>query len=242
LNCKEKSATFFTYLKKPQKLKVKKIKKKILENWQAENSFYQNSDTSRISKLIYQYEIYKMIKNLPGDVLEFGVFKGSSLIKFLTFREILENSFSRKFYAFDAFGKFPKKNTKKFDKEFIKKFEREAGVGLNLEKLNNILVKKNFKNFNLIKGEILKTSKNFIRKNKNLKIALMHLDMDTYLVTKKILERFYNLVSNNGIILIDDYGVTVGVTKAVDEFIKKKKNISLRKLSFYKQPSYIIKK
>ena len=70
----------------------------------------------------------------------------------------------------------------------------------------------------------------------------MHLDMDTYLVTKKILERFYNLVSNNGIILIDDYGVTVGVTKAVDEFIKKKKNISLRKLSFYKQPSYIIKK
>lgn len=224
------------------KNKVKKKKKNKLEAWDAENSFFQNSHISRISKLIYQYEIYKMIINLPGDVLEFGVFKGSSLIKFLTFREILENNFSRKFYAFDAFGKFPKTNTKKFDKIFINKFENEAGVGLKIEKLNNILVKKSFKNFNLIKGDIQKTSNNFLKKNKNLKIALLHLDMDTYMITKKVLERYYSYVSKNGIILIDDYGATIGVTKAVDEFIKKKKNISLKKLNYYKQPSYIIKK
>ena len=148
------------------KNKVKKKKKNKLEAWDAENSFFQNSHISRISKLIYQYEIYKMIINLPGDVLEFGVFKGSSLIKFLTFREILENNFSRKFYAFDAFGKFPKTNTKKFDKIFINKFENEAGVGLKIEKLNNILVKKSFKNFNLIKGDIQKTSNNFLKKIK----------------------------------------------------------------------------
>ena len=81
-----------------------------------------------------------------------------------------------------------------------------------------------------------------MKKNKNLKIALMHLDMDTYLVTKRILEKFYNSIVKNGIVLIDDYGVTVGVTKAVDEFVKKRKNIFLKKLSFYKQPSFIIKK
>jgi len=221
---------------------MKKLKKNFLDNWDAENSFYQNSSVTRISKLIYQYEIYKMIKDLPGDILEFGVFKGASLIKFLTFREILENTFSRKFFAFDAFGKFPRKNTQKFDKDFIKKFEREAGIGLGLEKLDNILKNKNFKNFVLIKGEIIKTSKIFLKKNKNLKIALMHLDMDTYLVTKRILEKFYNSIVKNGIVLIDDYGVTVGVTKAVDEFVKKRKNIFLKKLSFYKQPSFIIKK
>ena len=62
------------------------------------------------------------------------------------------------------------------------------------------------------------------------------------MITKKVLERYYSYVSKNGIILIDDYGATIGVTKAVDEFIKKKKNISLKKLNYYKQPSYIIKK
>ena len=33
-------------------------------------------------KLLSHYEIYNMIKDLPGDILEFGVFKGSSLIRF----------------------------------------------------------------------------------------------------------------------------------------------------------------
>ena len=37
------------------------------------NEFYQNSDISKIGKLLYHYEIYKMIKDLPGDILEFSV-------------------------------------------------------------------------------------------------------------------------------------------------------------------------
>ena len=69
--------------------------------WDAENAFYHKSNISRLGKLIYQYEIYKLIKDLPGDVLEFGVFKGNSLIRFLTFRSIIENNFSRKVYGFD---------------------------------------------------------------------------------------------------------------------------------------------
>lgn len=217
------------------------MKKNLLTPWNAENSFYQLSDTTRIAKLIYQYEIYKMIKNIPGDVVEFGVFKGSSLIKMLTFREILENSSSRKFYAFDAFGKFPRTKTKKFDKEFITKFENDAGCGLQIKELQKILLKKGFKNFELIKGDINFTALNFLKKNKSLKIALLHLDLDTYFVTKKILNKFYNNVVKKGIILIDDYNVTEGVTRAIDEFLKVNKDTQLKKLSYYKQPSYIIK-
>ena len=41
--------------------------------WEAENIYHLKTNISRISKLIYQYEIYKKIKNVPGDVLEFGV-------------------------------------------------------------------------------------------------------------------------------------------------------------------------
>ena len=38
-----------------------------------------------------------MIINVPGDILEFGVFKGISLIRFLTYRTILENNLVEKF-------------------------------------------------------------------------------------------------------------------------------------------------
>ena len=58
--------------------------------WDAENIFYLNANTSRISKFVYHYEIYKKIIDIPGDILEFGVFKGASFSKLLAFRKILE--------------------------------------------------------------------------------------------------------------------------------------------------------
>ena len=51
--------------------------------WNAENIYHLKSDISRIGKLLYHYEIYKKIQNIPGDIIECGVFKGSSLVRFL---------------------------------------------------------------------------------------------------------------------------------------------------------------
>ena len=62
--------------------------------WDYENGFYWHSPQSRIGKLISHYELYKSIINLPGDILEFGVYKASSLVRFATFRNMLENDFS----------------------------------------------------------------------------------------------------------------------------------------------------
>ena len=44
--------------------------------WNSENIYHLKTDITRISKLIYHYEIYKKIISLPGDVIECGVFKG----------------------------------------------------------------------------------------------------------------------------------------------------------------------
>ena len=62
------------------------------EIWDSENIYHLKTDISRIGKLIYHYEIYKKILNVPGDIVECGVFKGISLIRFLTYRSILENN------------------------------------------------------------------------------------------------------------------------------------------------------
>ena len=81
--------------------------KDIKKIWKLENDFYHHSDITRIGKLLSQYEIYKKIIELPGDVLEFGVFKGASLIRFLTFRNLLENDYSRRIISL-PFKEFPK--------------------------------------------------------------------------------------------------------------------------------------
>ena len=139
---------------------LKNIKKNQI--WNSENIFYLKTDVSRISKLVYHYEIYKKIINLPGDVIECGVFKGVSLTRFLTYREILENSFSRKIYGFDVFGKFPKARNKD-DKKFVKNWI--AGDGIKKEELNKIFLEKNFSNFELIEGKVEKTLPKFLKKN-----------------------------------------------------------------------------
>jgi len=206
--------------------------------WNAENIYHLKSDISRIGKLLYHYEIYKRIKNVPGDIVECGVFKGSSLVRFLTFRSILENNFSRKILGFDIFGRFPSQKNKN-DKNFIKKFEKKTGNGISIEELRDILQDKKFQNFELIKGDVKKTIPSFIKKNPELKVALLHLDLDVYKPTKFALNKFLKHMSPNGIILIDDYSLAHGATKAIDEFLKKNKKLKIEKLHYYKQPSFI---
>jgi|TARA_B100000929_G_C15376101_1_gene376121 hypothetical protein len=209
------------------------------ETWNAENIYHLKTDLTRISKLIYHYEIYKKIIDIPGDVIECGVFKGISLVRFLTFRHILESENSRKIYGFDVFGKFPKP-TNSPDKKFLKRWESLAGDGISLNELKEIIEKKKIHNFKLIQGDVIKTIPTFIQKNKRIKISLLHLDMDIYKPTKFILEKLVNKIVKGGIILIDDYNSVYGATKAVDEFLKKNRNLKIKKLTNYKTPFYIV--
>lgn len=215
--------------------------KEIKNIWKIENEFYHYSNITRIGKLLSQYEIYKKIIELPGDVIEFGVFKGASLIRFLTFRNLLENDYSRKIIGFDTFKEFPKQKRKE-DNKFISDYTKDAGKPIPKKDLIKILEKKKFQNFELVEGKIEDSLKNFLQQNVSLKIALLHLDMDVYNSTKFVLNKLYDKVVKNGIIVIDDYNAVEGATKSTDEFIELKKIENLKKISFYKVPSFFFKK
>lgn len=208
--------------------------------WDAENTFYLQSKPSRIAKFLYHYEIYKKILNIPGDVLEFGVFKGASFSRLLSFRKILENDDSRKIIGFDDFGTFTAKG-KKEDILFAKKFKKTLGLGTSDVQLKNNFINNGYTNFQLIKGDVVKTLPKFLKKNSGAKISLLHLDLDVYRPTKFVLSKLYKKMSKGGIILIDDYAEIAGATDAVDEFFSKK-NFKIEKMRFYKRPSYIVTK
>lgn len=213
--------------------------------WQYENLFYLTSDKKRILKLLDHYEIYKKILKVKGDIVECGVFKGVSLIRFLTFRDLIEKKNKRKVIGFDAFGKFPypKKEYRnnKADKLFAKRHDNNIGLGININSLKKYLNKKKLTNYNLIKGDVLKTLPDYLTKNKKLKISLLHLDLDVFEPTRFVLNTLYKYVSKNGIVLLDDYSHIKGATLAVDDFIKKNK-LKIYKVSKNGRPFYIQKK
>ncbi|MCZ2845468.1 MAG: dTDP-6-deoxy-L-hexose 3-O-methyltransferase, partial [Candidatus Bathyarchaeota archaeon] len=109
----------------------------IEKNFEYENGFYLTSDITRIGKLLAHYELYKLIIDLPGNIIECGVYKGTSLIRFSSFREILESPYSRKIIGFDAFGKFPEQQQYS-DASYIKKFESIGGFGISVDELKKV--------------------------------------------------------------------------------------------------------
>ena len=100
---------------------------------------------------------YKKISSLDGDIIEFGVFKGVSLIQWATFRDILGHSSKQKIIGFDTFDKFPKTEYEK-DKSYREKFVEEAGLHS---------IKKNELEKNLLTQRNKKCRINSRRYNKN---------------------------------------------------------------------------
>ena len=203
-----------------------------------ENNFYLSCDNSRIGKMIAHYELFKMSSKIPGCIIECGVFKGASLIRFATFLKLLKSN--KKIIAFDTFGKHTttKISSDHKRRKILLSHGKEA---ISEKQLMNILKRKGLeKNIQLIKGDITETVPNYLKLNPKLKISLLNLDVDFYEPSMSILENFYPKLSKGGILMLDDYGVWDGETMAVDEYFIDKK-IKIRKHMFSKTPSYIIK-
>jgi hypothetical protein len=211
------------------------------KKWDYENGFYLTCETSRIGKFLNHLEIYKKIIELPGDILEFGVYKGTSLVRLLSFRDLLESDNSRKVFGFDMYGKFPDSLKLESDRQFVQRFENAGGFGISKKELDFHLGNKGFRNFELIEGDILETIPEFLATNQSKKISLLHIDVDVYEPTKIILENLWDKVVKGGILMLDDYGTVEGETRAVDDFFAGQ-DIIIHKPKFNHIPSYIIKK
>ena len=206
-----------------------------------ENGFYATADPSRFSKIISHLEFFKQTSTVRGEILEFGIFKGNSFFRWIKFRDLLEQTNSRKVIGFDIFGDFPEAFFDD-DKEKRDAFvaETNGGKSISFEEINELLDKQGLnKNVDIIKGDILITLDAYLEKNPHLKISLLHIDVDLYEPTKVILERLYDKVTTGGIIIFDDYGAFAGTNKAVDDFFNGKAEI--KKLPFSHAISYIVK-
>lgn len=213
----------------------------INRKFEYENGFYATADPSRFSKFITHLEFFKQTATVRGEIVEFGIFKGNSFFRWIKFRDLLEQTSSRKVIGFDIFGDFPEANYEE-DKAKRDAFiaETNGGKSISLEEINELLDKQGLnKNVDIIKGDILITLDQYLDSNPHLKISLLHIDVDLYEPTKHVLEKLYDKVTKGGIIIFDDYGAFAGANKAVDDFFEGQAEV--KKLHFSNAISYIVK-
>lgn len=159
--------------------------------------------------------LLNLVKDLKGDTIEFGVYKGQSSYIIC---EILKGQrfFHHAVDSFKGLSK-PKKKDLSTNRYYVWEkgdlaFEKEK-VMSNLKKFDNIL---------FYEGYIPKVLKK-IKNSVSFKFA--HFDLDLYEPTLFSLKKIYNQIIKGGVILFDDYGFNScpGVKLAVDEFFKNRK-------------------
>ncbi len=206
--------------------------------YEAENTFYLRSHPARLAKLLAHYELYRMITSLPGAVVELGVYKGASLVRMATFRNLLENADSRPVIGFDAFGAFPCAGlSADADKAFVARFEANGGEGISRETLAAIFADKGLRNVELVEGNIFDTLPAFLADNPAQKIALLHLDMDVYEPTTFALAQLMPRMVRGGLVIFDDYTMVEGATRSADELCRSY-DVHMEKLPHYAIPAY----
>lgn len=210
-----------------------------------ENAFYLTSKPSRFAKLLAHYELFKLTVDLPGDIVECGVFKGASFSRFVKFRNIFQNTHSKRVIGFDIFGKFPMPDEEvvREDMKSREQFIKESGEqSVSKEKLMEFL--KNYdsaENVELIEGDVSETIPDFLENNPDLKISLLNIDVDLYKPTLNCLTYLYDKVVKGGVVLLDDYNGFPGATKAIDKFFANKPDIEINKFPWSHSPFYVIK-
>ncbi len=187
------------------------------------------TSTARIASLIKSVE-YVIENNIPGAIVECGVWKGGSMMAAIKTAQKLKSN-NREFYLYDTFEGMTKPTSSDVsldDKKALTKFTQES-ISEQSSKWANIeieQVRKNILNLGYDKNKIYFVKglvEESIPKTIPEKIAILRLDTDWYESTKHELIHLFPRLVKGGVIIIDDYGYWKGCKKAVDEYIIENK-------------------
>lgn len=179
---------------------------------------------------LYQQIRYLEINQIPGDLVECGVWKGGAA-GMMALAHLELGQARRTLHLFDSFKGLPKASSRddekarrwlgyQEDETLVESHERAVGKEVSQHLL---LDKIGYPQENLIfhEGWFQETVPSACRTKAISRIALLRLDGDLYGSTKVCLENFWDIVEPRGIVVIDDYNFFQGCKKAVDEFLAK---------------------
>ena len=208
-----------------------------LSSFDHENAFYLSAQPI---KVLAQYELFKMALDVPGAIVECGVFKGASFVRLAMLRELLGNAFAKPLIGFDTFTTYATNAYMPRDSELRQNVVRDAGdkcIGVD-ELMGVLRLKGCDKNAILIPGDVVETLPQYLAARPELRISFVNLDLDFYAGSVVALRELWPRMATGGVFMLDDYGVFAGETAAIEEVLQ---GVRSRKFPFCYSPAYVVK-
>ena len=173
-----------------------------------------------IGSRLFAYEAIKRTINIPGHIVEFGVFKGSNLLYMAKVLRLLQPSTHKLVFGFDTFEGLPDSTDKdgNFAKEMVgelvgnEKLIREAISLYELEAWCHLIV-----------GDAVQTIVEFEEEKPEVLVSLAWIDFDLYEPTVVALDFLSRRLAVGGVIIFDE-AINVwwpGETTAMLEFLSE---------------------
>jgi hypothetical protein len=178
---------------------------RLFELWTSGNVTNNCGDIARFYA-IYQNVRHVLSENVPGDIVELGVYKGNSA----AILAAIGRERGRRTFLFDTFSGFD-------DRDLVGIDAGRRGVQFldtTLEAVERLV---GTESVTYVKGFF---PQSIVQIEMPTQIAVAHIDCDLYEPMKAGLEIFYPKIAAGGLIILHDYssGQWPGTTRAIDEF------------------------
>jgi hypothetical protein len=212
------------------------------------NSFILSQDTKVFNKLIARTLLYESVKNIPGDIVECGVFKGTGLYTFLKLKRLLNPNTSKKVIGFDFYDTEELITSINIptDKDAMKTLFEQRNFAHERcfeQTLREKIIQDGFFNyeFELVKGDISVTTNEYVKNNPGFKVSLLYMDVDLEIPTYNALVNLWGNITKGGMIVFDEYGYHKwSESKGVDRFISEY-DLQIQALDYTCPTAYIKK-
>lgn len=221
------------------------------EIYRSFNEFIFSEDTKLLGKMLHRFEHFLNIKDLPGDIVEIGVFKGSGIASFSKFIEIYSPNSNKKVLGFDIFGTTEANEIlnkdSKLDKESMNiVFNRVNSDELSLESVKDRLsnTKISEDKYDLIKGDVEISIPKFLEENPGFRISMLYIDVDLDRPTYFALKFLWDRILPGGVILFDEFEYhKFTESNGVEKFLKEKNiDFNLKSTNWIAPTAFLYKK
>lgn len=185
---------------------------------------YTMTDKKRVNGLINSIE-YILEKDIPGDFVECGVWRGGSVMAMILVLQKYEKT--RKIWLYDTFDGMsePTKEDNHKGKHAQTMMEKNSFIKCiaSIDYVKKGISQLNYQGeIQYVQGKVEDTIPETTPKS----ISLLRLDTDWYESTAHELTHLYPLLKNEGIMIVDDYNFWDGSTKAVNEYLSPSQPLS----------------
>ena len=173
---------------------------------------------------LYTSVNYVLDRQIPGDIVECGVWRGGSALLAALIMKARKVS-DRKLYLYDTFQGMPTPTEFDVDKygrtgfEMMEQYGDEIGwCYASLEDVQAAFSVHNFDfEIHFVQGDVIET----LEKIKPEIISVLRLDTDWYESTALEFQLLYPRLSIGGVLIVDDYGCWAGSRKATDDYFRE---------------------